>query len=91
MNAQELMDEKRYAEADDKMTQARTFRADDIQIIMSSFLALQVCSPFDVDETTVRVNAQFPAGTSGGWQFDPQQGEVKCSQHGNRTHRVFLC
>lgn len=91
MNAQELMNEKRYSEADAEMAKARTFREDDIQVIKSNVLALQVCSPFNADETTTRVNAQFPAGTSGGWQFDPGQGEVKCSEHDNRTHGVFLC
>lgn len=94
MNASELFAKKAYKEFDTKVREVFKFRKDDIQIINSSILAVQVCSPFSVDETAKRLNEQYPAGTSNGWQFDAKQSGEKvviCEDHSDRTHRVFVC
>lgn len=94
MNAKELFAQKAYKEFDKKVRETFKFREDDIQIISTNILALQVCSPFGIDETTQRLNVQYPSGTSNGWVFDPKQSgekEVICEDHNDRIHRVYIC
>lgn len=63
----------------------------DLIIMKTLALAVQVCTTLSDEEATTKVNAVHPAGTEHGWMVDTEQGCFECDDNPGRRHIVFVC
>ncbi len=58
-----------------------------------SLFNAQVCSKGTWDEALDFIRAEMPAGTSGNWfkSESPNHAPVKCHDHSDRQHFMFVC
>lgn len=68
----------------------------EFEVAREHILALQICSncpPSEMDKLEEAVRLHHESGTSAGWVLE-KEGErapVKCADHADRWHYLFLC
>lgn len=69
------------------------YLADDVQIINGNFLSRQICIPkdMDIDLASRYLNEKDFCGTTLGWVFKEDLGEVQCKDDPTRKHLVYSC
>jgi hypothetical protein len=75
------------------MTEAKQYTTDDIHINSGNFLSRQICVDWamPVDVATRLLNQKDECGTTNGWVFSEELGEVQCEGKPEKKHMVFGC
>lgn len=71
----------------------KKYTVSDVHINGGNFLNRQICIPKEMtpDEATRLLNKKDECGTTAGWVFTPELGEVPCDDDSTKKHICFHC